>query len=205
MKKLLFLLLPFLLFAVSKNNIFAITWMDGFCEVNHHKKSCKFRKYNDYSHTHFTIHGLWPKHKNYCHYKKMDLDKEFLKELNIYMPGALDGFAKYEWRKHGTCFGSDAKEYFLTQIKLLKEFNHSKIRDYFAKHKGEYITLSKLRLMFKKEFNSPRKFQLLCKKGYVVEIRMNLYGNPIRENLKELLKNADEMIGKRNCQRGLIE
>ena len=70
---------------------------------------------------------------------------------------------------------------------------------------GECLSLQKLRVLFAKAFGrkSTRKFQLICKKGYIVEIRINLKGNPIKEDLYTLINKADEMR-KRQCQVGII-
>ena len=206
MKRLLFfLLLPLMLFGISTKNILALTWLNGFCKVNSKEKVCSNRKLSDYSSKHFTLHGLWPEKKNYCSTKPMNLSKEFFKILEKYMPAAKFGFAKHEWRKHGTCFGTDAKTYFLTSIKLTEQFNETLIAKYFKKHMGESLSLKNLRSLFSKVFGrkSTRKFQLICKKGYIVEIRINLKGNPIKEDLYTLIDKAYEMR-KRQCQVGII-
>ena len=202
MKKLLFfLLLPLMLFGISTENILALTWLNGFCKVNPKKRVCLNKKSFDY----FTLHGLWPKKKNYCSNEHMNLSKEFFKVLEKYMPAAKFGFAKYEWRKHGTCFGSDAKTYLLTSIKLTEQFNETLISEYFKKHMGESLSLQKLRLLFSKAFGrkSTRKFQLICKKGYIVEIRINLKGDPTKEDLYTLINKANDMKRKQ-CQVGVI-
>ena len=202
MKKLLFfLLLPLMLFGISTENILALTWLNGFCKVNPQKKVCLNKKSLDY----FTLHGLWPKKKNYCSNESMNLSKDFLKVLENYMPGAKFGFAKYEWRKHGTCFGSDAKTYFLTSIKLTEQFNESLVAKYFKEHMKESLSLQKLKLLFAKAFGkkNARKFQLICKKGYIVEIRINLKGDPTKEDLYTLINKANDMKRKQ-CQSGII-
>jgi len=206
MKKLLFfLILPLMLFGVSTENILALTWLNGFCKVNPKKRVCLHRKPSDYSSKHFTLHGLWPKKKNYCSNEPLKLPKKFLKILEIYMPAAKFGFANYEWRKHGTCFGTDAKTYFLTSIKLTEQFNESLVAKYFKEHMRERLSLQKLRLLFVKAFGrkSTRKFQLICKKGYIIEIRINLKGDPLKEDLNTLINKADEMRRKQ-CQVGII-
>lgn len=206
MKKLLFfLLLPLMLFGVSTENILALTWLNGFCKVNPKKRVCLYKKPSDYASKHFTLHGLWPQKKNYCSNEPMNLSKELLKILKKYMPAAKFGLVKHEWRKHGTCFGTDAKTYFLTSIKLTEQFNDTLIAKYFKNHMGESLSLQKLRFLFAKAFGrkSTRKFQMICKKGYIVEIRLNLKGNPIKEDLNTLINKANDMR-KRQCQVGII-
>ena len=206
MKKILaFLtLLSSLLFAVSTENILALSWENTYCKF-HHSSECKTRSL--YSYTHFTLHGLWPKQKNYCHVKyPFKLSPLLEKVLQKYMPAAKYGLAKHEWKKHGTCFGTDAETYFLTAIKLTQQFNETNFAGYFRTHLGEYVSLARLRFLFGGSFGAKnkRKFQLLCIKGHIAEIRINLKGDPVKEELNELINKAKPMIGVKQCQGGII-
>jgi len=208
MKKLLFMLIlpAMLLAAVSQQNVLALTWMNGFCKANPKKAACLRRKASDYSLTHFTLHGLWPKNKNYCKYKPMNLSRNFMKILEKFMPGASRGFAKYEWKKHGTCFGTDAQTYFITAIKFTQQFNETMFLQFFRMHMGQTVTLKRLRWIFSQVFGkgNARKFQLVCKKGYITEIRINLKGNPLKEDFQTLIDKAPPMIGVKQCPMGII-
>ncbi len=207
MKKLLLVLLfPLMLFAVSTENILALSWMNGFCKAHPKKPVCLKRKSGDYSLTHFTLHGLWPVHKNYCSNKPLHLSYRFWKVLEKFMPAAKYGLAKHEWKKHGTCFGTDANTYFLTAIKLNQQFNETMMLQFFRMHMGETVSLKRVRWLFGQVFGKGniRKFQMICEKGYITEIRINLKGNPVDKNLNYLIDRADEMIGKRQCQMGII-
>ena len=207
MKKLLALLflLGSLVHALSTENILALSWQNGFCAVNPKNPACLNRKSGDYSLTHFTFHGLWPK-KNYCKYKPMNLNKSVFNVLLKYMPAAKFGLAKHEWRKHGVCFGTDENTYFITGIKLTQQFNETLFREYFVMHMGQSVSLKRLRWIFAQFFGkqNARKFQLVCKKGFITEIRINLKGDPTKKDLQELIDNAKEMIGVKQCQRGII-
>jgi len=209
MKKLLFLMLATLLFAVSKENILALTWQNSFCKVNPKNRACINRKYSDYSIKHFLLHGLWPKKRNFCSTQyKFELPPLLLRVLKKYMPSI--SLAKHEWRKHGTCFGTDAKTYFLTAIKLTQQFNETQFLSFVRMHMGEFITLARLRYIFGQVFGdyNKRKFQLICKRKdgniYITEIRLNLKGDPTKKDLQELIDNADEFIGKKQCQGGVF-
>jgi len=203
MKKLLalFVLLSSL-FAVSNENILALSWENTYCKF-HKAPECRYR--DRYTYTHFTLHGLWPKNKNYCRvnyrFKLSPLLKTVLKK---YMPSMK--LAEHEWKKHGTCFGSDAESYFLTAIKLTQQFNETNFATFFRQHLGEYVSLARLRFIFGGSFGkrNERKFQLLCIKGHIAEIRINLKGNPVKEDLNELINKAKPMIGVKQCQGGII-
>jgi ribonuclease T2 len=207
MKKLLFaLMFPLMLFAVSTDNILAVSWLNGFCKANPKKPVCINRKNGDYSLTHFTLHGLWPTKKNYCSYKSMHLSKRFFKVLEKYMPAAKYSLAKHEWKKHGTCFGTDAETYFITGIKFTQQFNETMMLQFFRMHMGQTVTLKRMRWMFGQIFGAGniRKFQMICKKGYITEIRIKLKGDPINGYFTDLINNADEFKGVKQCQMGII-
>ena len=212
MKKFLavLLFLSSLVYAVSTENILALSWENSFCKVHPTDKACRFRKYNDYSLTHFVLHGLWPKRKNFCHSRyKFHLSYKFLKILQKYMPAAKY-LAKHEWIKHGTCFGTDVETYFLTAIKLTQEFNETQFLTFVRTHLDQFVSLQRIRFVFGSVFGdkNKRKFQLVCQRkngiNYITEIRLNLKGDPTKLDLDKLIDNAKEMIGVRQCQGGIF-
>jgi ribonuclease T2 len=207
MKKLILtLMFPLMLLAVSNENILAVTWLNGFCKANPKKTVCINRKHGDYSLSHFTLHGLWPKRKEYCSKEPLKLSKHFMKILQKYMPGAKYGLAKHEWKKHGTCFGTDSETYFTEAIKFTQQFNETSILQFFKMHMGQTVSLKRMRWMFSQVFGpgNSRKFQMVCKNGYITEIRINLKGNPVKEDFYNLINKADEMKGVKQCQMGII-
>ena len=135
----------------------------------------------------------------------MDLDNQFFKILVKFMPGAKFGLAKHEWKKHGVCFGTDAKTYFITAIKLDQQFNETSIQQFFAMHMGQSVSLARMRWLFGQLFGkkNARKFQMVCKDGFITEIRIPLKGDPVKNDLYGLIDNAKEMHVKQ-CQRGVI-
>jgi ribonuclease T2 len=212
MKKLLasLMLLFSFVYAISTENILALSWENSFCKVHPNDRACRERRMGDYSLTHFTLHGLWPKKRNYCHTNyKFHLPPLLWKVLKKYMPAA-PYLAKHEWRKHGTCFGTDPATYFLTAIKLTQQFNETQFLNFVRMHMGEYVTLQRIRFVFGGAFGerNKRKFQLVCeRKGgqiYITEIRLNLKGDPTKYGLTELLNNAKPMIGVKQCQGGVF-
>ena len=207
MKKLILtLMFPLMLLAVSNENILAVTWLNGFCKANPKKTVCINRKHGDCSLSHFTLHGLWPKRKEYCSKEPLKLSKHFMKILQKYMPGAKYGLAKHEWKKHGTCFGTDSETYFTEAIKFTQQFNETSILQFFKMHMGQTVSLKRMRWMFSQVFGpgNSRKFQMVCKNGYITEIRINLKGNPVKEDFYNLINKADEMKGVKQCQMGII-
>jgi ribonuclease T2 len=212
MKKLLVLLtlLSSLLFAVSTENILALSWENSFCKVHPRDRACLMRKPGDYSLSHFVLHGLWPKHKEYCQSRyKFHLSPLLWRVLKKYMPAA-PYLAKHEWRKHGTCFGTDPETYFLTAIKLTQQFNESEFIVFVRTHMGQYVSLQRIRFVFGGVFGdrNRRKFQLVCERKngqvYITEIRLNLKGDPTKLDLDQLINNAPPMIGVKQCPGGVF-
>jgi len=194
MKKLLFLLLPFFLFA--NENILALSWQKSFCKI-HHKPECKYSKHYDY----FTIHGLWPKKKNCSGIKHFRLPKPLWENLKHYMPST--SLIKHEWRKHGTCYSKDPVIYFSDLLYLAQSVNESDILKFFKKNEGKIITKQALNRVINKLYpHQARKVQMKCEKGYVVELRFSLNGDINDENFYNLLKHAKPLRG--GCEEGRI-
>ena len=206
MKKLLaFILFVTSLLAVSTDNILALSWENAYCELHPRAKECKTR--DPYTYTHFSLHGLWPNKKRYCKSKyPFKLSPLMWKVLSKYMPAAKSGLARHEWIKHGTCFGTDPETYFLTAIKLTQQFNETQFINFFNTHMGSFVSLQRIRFVLGSIFGQKniRKFQIVCEKGFITEIRIHLEGNPIKEDLYELIDKAKPLIGVKQCKGGII-
>jgi ribonuclease T2 len=194
MKKLLFLLFPFLVFA--NQYIFSASWQKGFCKTTY-AKECKYTKNYDY----FTIHGLWPKKKNCYGIKKFRLPKPLWIELKHYMPST--SLIHHEWKKHGTCYSKDPVVYFSDSLYLIQKINNSPILKFFRKNEGKIITKQALNRVINKLYpHQARKVQMKCKKGYITEIRFSLNGDINNDSFYSLLKNAKPLRG--GCDKGRI-
>jgi len=194
MKKLLFLLLPFLL--LGNQNILALSWQKSFCKL-HNKPECKYSKNFDY----FTIHGLWPKQQNCRGVQNFRLPKPLWITLKKYMPSTK--LIKHEWRKHGTCYSKDPIVYFSDVLNLAKTINSSKIKQFFVKNEGKIVTKQALNRVINKIYpNQARKIQMRCEKGYITELRFSLNGDIENEPFYQLLKKAKPLKG--GCEEGRI-
>jgi len=194
MKKLLFLLFPFILFA--SQTIFAVSWQKSFCKT-HHTPECKYSKNYDY----FTIHGLWPTKQNCYGIKHFRLPKPLWIELKNYMPSTK--LIHHEWKKHGTCYTKNPDKYFIDMLKLIKTINNTPILTFFQKNEGKIITKQALNRIINKIYpHTARKIKMICNKGYVTELRFSLKGNIETETLYDLLKNAKPLRG--GCEKGRI-
>ncbi len=93
--------------------VLALSWSPGYCASegdNANKRQCDGPRRHE-----FVVHGLWPQfEKGYpadCESQHGDtLDNGLINTMLDIMPSY--GLIKHEWRKHGTCSGLSAEEYF---------------------------------------------------------------------------------------------
>ncbi len=194
---------------VSTDNLLAISWQNAFCQTHQKKRECRNVKATAYSASHFTLHGLWPqpRSKSNCRGShKVRLEKKLYQELLEVMPAAKSGLQNHEWKKHGTCYGKKADDYFADSIALVKQINSSAVRDLFVKNVGKTLSKKSIMMAFDKSYGkgSGRKVKMMCKKGLISELQINLIGeiNP-KTPLDKLLKKARNAKG--GCKKGKVD
>ncbi|MRI83998.1 MAG: ribonuclease T [Nitratiruptor sp.] len=210
------LLLGVSLFAKEITAILAVQWYPSVCKVERYREC---RRPLPFWMENFTLHGLWPKGKEYCkvsarakildkrgHWEKipLKLSPELLELLYTYMPGSFSGLHKHEWVKHGSCY-ADPEIYFLDSIALVAQLNDSPVRDFFLEHRGKIVQTYKIRKVFDKAFGkgAGRRVKFVCKDGYLTEMRINLRGSNFSQTpLAQLILQAPK--APRGCKRGRI-
>ncbi len=209
---------------ISQNNILALSWHNAFCETHRYKKECKRRLLSilksEYYEKHFVLHGLWPQPKNrtYCHverkyitmdrYKRwnkmpeLKLSRETKERLSRVMPGFASNLHKHEWYKHGSCYGTDAEQYYKNAIDFTDQISASKVNDFFVKHIGKRVTLKQIRDQFDSSFGtgSGKRVALQCRNGLITELWIHLGSGNI---FSQMLKNGKQIHSR--CQRGLVD
>lgn len=194
---------------ISTDNLLAISWQNAFCETHRKKRECRNVDLNSYTASHFTLHGLWPQPRNRVNCrgdKKVWLDKKLYGDLLKVMPAAKRGLHKHEWKKHGTCYGKGADVYFEDSISLINQVNASVVRDIFAKKIGKVLTKKELMQAFDKSFGkgAGRKVKMMCKKGLITELHINLDGEISKGmDISKLLKSAKNAKG--GCMKGKVD
>jgi ribonuclease T2 len=210
----------------SKQNLLVLSWHNAFCETHRTKKECKrgllsmFKP--NYHESHFVLHGLWPQPKNrvYCNvdrkiitmdrYKywnklpSLGLTAKTKEALSKVMPGVRSDLHKHEWFKHGTCYGTDAEQYYKDAITLVEQLNESAVGDFFAKHIGKKVSLKQIQKHFDKSFGTGtgKRVELKCKDGLITELWLHL-GSGDNVSLNTLLRRGKQT--RSHCQRGLID
>ena len=206
---------------ISKQNLLALSWHNAFCETHRSKRECRTGKGSRYSDTRFTLHGLWPQPREnvYCDVpydiKKLDKNRLWyrlpilglsdgtLNALMHLMPGSASNLHRHEWVKHGTCYGTNAEQYFKDAISLVEQVNRSKVGIFFAQNVGKVVTLKQIRFKVDESFGkgSGKKVEMRCYKGMVTELWFHLGGGS--NNLSQLLKEGRNVRSR--CRQGRID
>ena len=209
----------------QKQNILVLSWHNAFCETHRYKKECKRTLFpfggGKYKEKHFVLHGLWPqpksnqycgvsayeksldKHKQWYRLPALNLPPELNRRLEKVMPGFSSNLHRHEWIKHGTCYSSDAKNYYEDAVSLTEQFNVSKAGQFFQKHIGQYVTLQQIRIQFDRSFGQGcgKRVELKCKKGMITELWLHLGSGS--DELATLLKSGKET--RSYCTGGRID
>ncbi len=205
--------------------LLALSWQPSFCESHSGKKECRTQTRNRYDATHWSLHGLWPQPRSnaYCGVSDIDkgidrnkkwhllepvkLSQKTATALAFTMPGIASNLQRHEWVKHGTCYGSDADEYYSDAINLTQQINNSIVGKLFTKGVGRRVTLKQVRQHFDKAFGkgSGSKVDMRCdRKGLVSELWINLKGEVNSDTkISSLLKEAIRAGSK--CKIGKID
>lgn len=207
--------------STSKQNLLALSWQNAFCQTHQYKKECKNMSSKDFGAFEFVLHGLWPQPRNnqYCNVDKkqigMDKNKQWNRlnrlelssnvrsELSKFMPGYSSNLHKHEWIKHGTCYGTNASDYYADAINLLKQVNKSKVQSFFKQNIGKIVKIDEIRRVFDSEFGAGagKHVTMNCRRGLVTELWLHL-GNE-GKNLSELFKKGEKP--SRTCYKGRID
>ncbi len=210
---------------LSQHNLLSLSWHNAFCETHRYKKECKksifsFAK-DKYKEKHFVLHGLWPQPRNniYCgvgkKYVSIDKHKQWnrLPDLGLsddakrrlirVMPGFNSNLHRHEWIKHGTCYGTDAKQYYEDAVNLVEQLNDSKVGVFFSKNIGKHVTLQQIRALFNRSFGagSGKRVELKCKGGLITELWLHLGSGS--DDLGILLAKGKKIRSR--CQGGMLD
>lgn len=151
--------------------ILAVSWQPAFCETRPDKTECATQGPDSFEASNFTLHGLWPQPNGtfYCgvsaqdeamskdssrwlELDALDLPADLREALDEVMPGSQSGLDRYEWNKHGSCYGTDEEEYYADSLALMDAVNASGIAELFAGNIGRRLTSERVRAAFDAAF-----------------------------------------------------
>jgi ribonuclease T2 len=179
--------------------VLAISWHSAFCETKPGLRECQEKRSDDYTATHFALHGLWPQDDEYCGVGQDIIDIDEInrwddlpgvevsdatwRQLVRVMPGTMEQLERHEWVLHGSCAGVSAERYFARAISFVEEVNGSVLRDLFADSLGKRITGNQIRAAVDDTFGAGagRKVRVDCEpdgsRELIYELRIYLYGD----------------------------
>jgi ribonuclease T2 len=208
--------------------VLAISWEPAFCEGLPDKVECKAETASSFEATSFALHGLWPQPRSnsYCGVSAADkasdnahnwpalpevkLSAGTRAALDKLMPGTQSDLERHEWITHGTCYGADQETYFAAAIAAASAINASPVRDLFAAHIGQSLTLADVRGAFDKAFGAGTgdRVRVSCSpdgnRRLIEEITIGLSGTVSHfEDLGSLILAAPTTSG--GCPSGIVD
>ncbi len=150
--------------------VLAINWEPAFCETAPERSECTSQTADRFDATNFALHGLWPTRMEFCKVSGAlrildaegqwnelpapNLTAETRAALDAAMPGSQSYLDRHEWLRHGTCYGTNAEEYFTDSLAMLDAVNDSAVRDLFARSIGTQLTVEEIRASFDAAFGT---------------------------------------------------
>ncbi|KQT52801.1 MULTISPECIES: ribonuclease T2 family protein [unclassified Aureimonas] len=206
--------------------IVAMNWQPAFCETSG-RPECAAQTADRFDASNFALHGLWPqpRGREFCGVSSQlreaderdwnalpppELSAETKKALDEAMPGTRSGLDRHEWLRHGTCYGTDAEEYFQDSLEVLKAVNASGVRALFSGRVGQSVSRDEVRAAFDRSFGAGTgdRVRLTCRRDggreLISEITLGLSGD-IRPgaDLAPLILAAPEVRG--GCAGGIVD
>ena len=115
-----------------------------------------------------------------CQAAETGLSLEMANKLNSVMPGAggASCLERYEYAKHGVCFGFDPDSYFGAMVRLNGEIKRSPVGDFLAKHYGQTVSRADFDAAVARAWGpqSVKAFKLTCNgnPAYLTEMQISL-------------------------------
>ncbi|HEE0519614.1 TPA: ribonuclease I [Klebsiella pneumoniae] len=115
-----------------------------------------------------------------CQAAETGLSLEMANKLNNVMPGSggTSCLERYEYAKHGVCFGFDPDSYFGAMVRLNGEIKRSPVGDFLAKHYGQTVSRADFDAAVARAWGpqSVKAFKLTCNgnSAYLTEMQISL-------------------------------
>jgi ribonuclease I (enterobacter ribonuclease) len=122
-----------------------------------------------------------------CNNTELQLSEEVKTELSKVMPGVKSCLEKYEFAKHGVCFGFDHNEYFKKIVELTNEFRNSDFGKFLQSHKGHKVKIAAIVDSIKNSRNlgdtAVKSMRMSCKDNELIEFTFELKAEEINNSL----------------------
>ncbi|WP_062012023.1 hypothetical protein [Aureimonas sp. AU4] len=212
--------------APARDFVLAASWQPAFCETRRRVRECRDGAAGADG---FTLHGVWPQPRDlsYCGVpasekglaesrRWLDLPELPLTggtraELAAVMPGVASGLDRYQWAKHGSCWGGPPDRFFARAAALVEALNASPVRDLVVSRVGGTLSANEIRAAFDRAFGPGAGDRVLVdcsgRRGQdarIQEIRVALRGDLSGDaTLAELIAGAPTQ--PRGCREGIVD
>jgi ribonuclease T2 len=107
--------------------VLALSWSPNWCELEGDaRKSPQCEARHDYG---WVLHGLWPQYHRgwpaFCPTVEPQPTRRMTREMEDIMGSS--GLAWYQWKKHGTCSGLSASQYYALSRRAFEQVNRPQI------------------------------------------------------------------------------
>ncbi len=206
--------------------VLAISWEPAFCETAPDRSECTSQTADRFDATHFALHGLWPTRMEFCKVSGAlrildaerqwdelpapNLTAETRAALDQAMPGSQSYLDRHEWLRHGSCYGTNAEEYFTDSLAMLEAVNDSAVRDLFARNIGRQLSVDEIRASFDEAFGTGagERVRVACERDgarqIISELTIGLTGDiEAAADYADLTLNARPT--RRGCDAGVVD
>jgi ribonuclease T2 len=172
----------------------------------------------------FALHGLWPQPRDnvFCDVSgrhrdlaergpwsrlpALELGGGTRARLGSVMPGIQSYLHRYQWTKHGSCYGTGPDSYYRHSAALMEKLNASAVRDLFVQRIGRHVGARDIRAAFDRAFGrgAGERVKVRCNDGMISELQIGLRGRVSESaSLAELIRAARR--GSPGCRGGLVD
>lgn len=210
--------------APSGQYVLAASWQPAFCEMRRSRPECRSEAPNSPQARQFSLHGLWPQPRDnsWCRVSqrqrnnaergrwqslpKLPLSDPLRARLDAAMPGNRSFLHRYQWAKHGSCYGLPPAAYFRHSLLLLEQLNRSEVGRLFRANRGRHLRAEQIRRAADRSFGrgAGERVRIVCKDGMINELRLSLKGAIADDStLAELMRQAPTKTSR--CRGGRVD
>ena len=154
--------------------VLSLSWSASFCDIEGDaKRSKQFDADMDYK---WILHGLWPQYHqgwpDYCKTNERPPSRAMTQAMTDIM--GTSGLAWHQWKKHGTCSGLSAADYFATSREAYGQIVQPTVLNPL-----DELVLVPASVIEEAFIKANPQFQrdmitITCKQGYIQEARVCL-------------------------------
>ncbi|MGR9881246.1 ribonuclease T2 family protein [Escherichia coli] len=178
--------------------VLALSWQTGFCQSQHDRNrnerdECRLQTETTNKADFLTVHGLWPGLPKSVAARGVD-ERRWMRFgcatrpiPNLPGAGGRSCLERYEYAKHGACFGFDPDAYFGTMVRLNQEIKESEAGKFLADNYGKTVSRRDFNAAFAKSWGKEnvKAVKLTCQgnPAYLTEIQISIKADAINAPL----------------------